>query len=165
MIGGYDPVTNVYTAAVHYLLTNPDKLEKLQKEVRAIADASQLTNDRLQHLKYLDAVWNESLRIHTNAAFGLPRISPGDTVDGHYVPKGVGTSGRFTRTMLIVLCRLWFRLQISPTLTPSVISRMHAHLHRRGSYPTITPIMIRSLTMTPETHSSHSRLEVEHALD
>jgi cytochrome P450 len=33
---------------------------------------------------------NETLRVHATAANGLPRISPGATVDGIYVPKGVG---------------------------------------------------------------------------
>src|SRR5690349_12429854 len=34
IVGGFDPDTNLFTAGVHYLLTNPDKLEKLQNELR-----------------------------------------------------------------------------------------------------------------------------------
>lgn len=90
IVGGFDPDTNLFTAAVHFLLTHPDKLEILKREIRsAFASYDDINNDALQGLKYLHAVIEETLRLHTNGAFGLPRISPGDTVDGHYIPAGV----------------------------------------------------------------------------
>ncbi|KAA6407227.1 MAG: cytochrome P450 [Lasallia pustulata] len=90
IVGGFDPDTNLFTAAVHFLLTNPEKMEKLNREIRTtFASYEDIRNDALQSLPYLHAVIEETLRLHTNGAFGLPRISPGDTVDGHYIPAGV----------------------------------------------------------------------------
>lgn len=45
-------------------------------------------------LKYLHAVTLEGLRIFPPLPLALPRIVPqgGDTVDGHFVPGGVGVS-------------------------------------------------------------------------
>lgn len=50
-----------------------------------------MSSEALQPLPYLHAVIEETLRLHTNGAFGLPRISPGATVDGHYIAKGVSS--------------------------------------------------------------------------
>ena len=92
IIAGFDPITNLFTATVYFLLANPDKLQKLAKEIRgAFSEYDQITHDSVQHLKYLLGAIEEGFRLHTPAAFGLPRISPGAMVDGHYIPKGVRT--------------------------------------------------------------------------
>ncbi|KAJ5691436.1 cytochrome P450 [Penicillium malachiteum] len=49
-------------------------------------------------MKYLQAVIDESLRIHTNAAFGLPRRSSGHDVDGTFVPSAVTVQTCFFAT-------------------------------------------------------------------
>ena len=88
--GGYDPGTNLFTAATYYLLENPLTYDRLRDEVRSkFSSWDQMSDDALQPLPYLYAVIEETLRLHTIAPFGLPRISPGATVDGHYVAKGV----------------------------------------------------------------------------
>ena len=93
IIGGFDPDTNLFTSAMFFLLTNPGKLEKLQQEIRnQFVSYDDIVGDNVQDLHWLNAVIEESLRLHTNGAFGLPRISPGDTVAGHYIPAGVSTS-------------------------------------------------------------------------
>lgn len=90
LIAGFDPITNELVAVLYYLTRNPDKLGRLSDEIRsAFKSYGDINADALQTFKYLQAVIEEGLRIHTNAAFGLPRISPGATVDGHYVPEGV----------------------------------------------------------------------------
>ncbi|KAI1176374.1 cytochrome P450 [Nemania sp. FL0916] len=89
IVGGFDPDTNLFTSAVHFLLVNPGALKKLQHEVRShFASYGDINAAMVQDLPWLNAVIEESLRVHTNGAFGLPRISPGDYVDGHYIPKG-----------------------------------------------------------------------------
>lgn len=89
IIAGFDPNSNLFTSGVHYLLTNPTKLDKLQQEVRThFANYRDMDGDSLEDLPWLNAVIQESLRMHTNGAFGLPRFSPGAFVDGHWVPKG-----------------------------------------------------------------------------
>ncbi|KAL8646995.1 MAG: hypothetical protein Q9226_006615 [Calogaya cf. arnoldii] len=90
IVGGFDPDTNLFTGAVQYLLENPETYERLRDEIRGTFFSwEQISNDALQSLPYLHSVIEETLRLHTNGAFGLPRISPGDTVDGHYIEKGV----------------------------------------------------------------------------
>ena len=90
IVNGFDPDTNLFTAAVHYLLEYPRTFDRLKSEIRDnLSNFKQLTKDALQSFPYLHAVIEESLRLHTNSAFGLPRISPGDIADGHYIPQGV----------------------------------------------------------------------------
>ena len=90
IVGGFDPDTNLFTAAIHYLLENPETYDRLKHEVRGrFLSWDQMNNDAIQPLPYIHAVIEETLRLHTNGAFGLPRISPGATVDGHYIAKGV----------------------------------------------------------------------------
>lgn len=92
IVGGFDPDTNLFTAAIHYLLENPQTYDLLRDEVRGkFSSGDQMSNETLQPLPYLHAVIEETLRLHTNGAFGLPRISPGATVDGHYIAKGVSS--------------------------------------------------------------------------
>ena len=92
IVGGFDPDTNLFTSAVFFLLMNPCILEKFKEEIRGtFSSYAEIHNDSLQGLPWLHAIIEESLRLHTNGAFGLPRISPGATVDGHYIPKGVSS--------------------------------------------------------------------------
>lgn len=90
IVAGFDPITNLLSAVVYYLCKSPVKTQRLAQEIReAFLSYDDINADALQNLKYLQAVLDEGLRIHTNAAFGLPRLSPGPDVDGHYIPKGV----------------------------------------------------------------------------
>jgi cytochrome P450 len=90
IVAGFDPHTNLSSSALYFLASNPTKLEIAASEIRdTFQTYESIKFDPLQKLKYLQAVIDESLRIHTNAAFGLPRVCPGATVDGHEIPKGV----------------------------------------------------------------------------
>lgn len=90
ILGGLDPVPNQYTSCILFLLQNPDKLKKLQEEIRGTFKAyGDINDEQCKHLPWLCAAIDESLRLHTNGAFGMPRYSPGAEVDGHYIPKGV----------------------------------------------------------------------------
>lgn len=92
VIAGADTVSHALTGAVYFLCTNPACLKQLQDEVRGLGDYSELRNNRLAHLRYLNAVLEEALRAFPPIAFGLPRVSPGDLVDGHFVPAGTMVS-------------------------------------------------------------------------
>ncbi|KAF7535628.1 hypothetical protein G7054_g5244 [Neopestalotiopsis clavispora] len=58
----------------------PEPNEKELKHMETVAVA---------HLKILNACLMETLRITVIGANGLPRISPGANVDGHYIEKGI----------------------------------------------------------------------------
>lgn len=82
--------SSVLAAGFYFLTTNPDAMAKLQTELRgAFRSYHDISEDILKDLPWLNATIEEIIRLHTNVPYGLPRISPGYTVDGHYVPKGV----------------------------------------------------------------------------
>lgn len=90
MAAGMDPLTNILTAAVCFLCRSPQSLHRLAGEVRdTFSRGTGISGEALQTCRYLQAVIDETMRLHTNAAFGLPRVSPGARVDGHYIEKGV----------------------------------------------------------------------------
>ncbi|KAI0045027.1 cytochrome P450 monooxygenase [Auriscalpium vulgare] len=93
LIAGSDTTSNSSCAITYYLATNPRCQKKLQTELDAA-----LENDDdpvsmfevVKKLPYLEAVINESLRLHSTSAIGLPRIVPegGLTVLGRSFPEG-----------------------------------------------------------------------------
>nr|XP_036577183.1 benzoate 4-monooxygenase cytochrome p450 [Colletotrichum truncatum]KAF6784095.1 benzoate 4-monooxygenase cytochrome p450 [Colletotrichum truncatum] len=90
LAAGFDPLTNILTSAVYFLCKTPRALERLSDEISgSFSTYEEIKAEKLQNAKYLQAVIDESMRLHTNAAFGLPRYSPGAVVDGDYIPKGV----------------------------------------------------------------------------
>ncbi|KAI1414381.1 cytochrome P450 [Hypoxylon sp. FL1857] len=91
VIAGADTVTTAMTTALYFLSTRPACLAQLQAEVRVLTH-EQLNGAELPQLRYLNAVIEESMRCFPPIAFGLPRVSPGEFVDGHYVPRGVRVS-------------------------------------------------------------------------
>ncbi|KAI0470522.1 cytochrome P450 [Xylariaceae sp. FL0804] len=90
VIAGFDPMTISSTSIFYYLCRFPRAKERLIDEIRGeFKSYDDIKPAALQGCKYLNAVLYEDLRIHTNAAFGTPRVSPGAMVDGHYITAGV----------------------------------------------------------------------------
>ncbi|OAP60976.1 hypothetical protein AYL99_05980 [Fonsecaea erecta] len=90
MNAGSDTTAIALTHVLYYLLKNPDKLEKLRKELdhyliqrEAIAPSYGAVKD----LPYLRACLDESLRLSPPVAFGLERKTPaeGTTVAGQWI--------------------------------------------------------------------------------
>ncbi|KAI0966688.1 cytochrome P450 [Xylaria arbuscula] len=92
VIAGADTVSHALTGATYFLCANPECLKELQDEVRGLGDIEELTGTRLAALRYLNAVLEETLRAFPPIAFGLPRVSPGEYVDGHFVAAGATVS-------------------------------------------------------------------------
>ncbi|KAI6351271.1 hypothetical protein MCOR25_010039 [Pyricularia grisea] len=89
VIGNAEATSNMFVVAVHFLGIHQDRLEKLKKEIRGrFASYNEITSANVQNIVWLNAVVNEGLRLATQGTSGLPRISPGAIVDGHFVPKG-----------------------------------------------------------------------------
>jgi benzoate 4-monooxygenase len=75
------------------LAHNPRVQHKLQKELDdalGSEDMTVSTFEQVKRLKYLDAVINESLRMHSTSAIGLPRLVPqgGLTILDKHFPEG-----------------------------------------------------------------------------
>ncbi|KAH7233411.1 cytochrome P450 [Fusarium tricinctum] len=93
ILAGSETTANLLASAMFYLLKCPDKMAKLQDEIRsAFSSMDEITADSVSNLEYLGAVIEEGLRIFPPAPFGPPRVSTGATVDGVYVPKGTVVS-------------------------------------------------------------------------
>lgn len=80
-------------AITYYLARHPQVQQKLQKELdNALANDDEPASnwETVKRLPYLEAVINESLRIHSTSAIGLPRLVPegGLHVCGKFFPEG-----------------------------------------------------------------------------
>ncbi|CRG91780.1 Cytochrome P450 3A2 [Talaromyces islandicus] len=89
-IAGFDPVQITFYASLFFLLKYPSTRAILTKEIRdSFSTYEEITPHALTNLKYLQAFIQETMRTHLTGANGMPRVSPGATADGIYVPKGV----------------------------------------------------------------------------
>jgi len=91
LIAGSDTTSNSSCAITYHLAHNPRAQQKLQKELDealGTEDMTVSTFEQVKRLTYLEAVINESLRIHSTSAIGLPRLVPegGLTILGKYFP-------------------------------------------------------------------------------
>lgn len=94
LIAGSDTTSNSSCALLYHVVRTPGVFEKLQAELdQAIPDGVSVPSyETIRSLPYLEAVINETLRIHCTSGIGLPREvppnSPGVRIRGHYFPPG-----------------------------------------------------------------------------
>ncbi|QSZ37630.1 hypothetical protein DSL72_008729 [Monilinia vaccinii-corymbosi] len=96
IVAGSETTATALSGMTYFLLKQPEALRHLQEEVRsAFSSGNEINSDSTAPLSYLAAVIEEGLRLYPPVAMGLPRESPGATVDGFYVPAGavVNVSG------------------------------------------------------------------------
>lgn len=90
IIAGAETTATVLTGALCFLAQAPACMKRLQDEIRgAFGSRDEITGDSVAPLPYLNAVIEESMRYCPPVSFGLPRDSPGEFVDGEYIPKGI----------------------------------------------------------------------------
>ncbi|KZT68336.1 cytochrome P450 [Daedalea quercina L-15889] len=103
LIAGSDTTSNSSCAITYHLAANPLVQQKLQRELdEALGsggdgdddDEPVATFEQVKRLRYLDAVVNEGLRLHSTSGIGLPRVVPegGITVCGRFFPEGTTLS-------------------------------------------------------------------------
>ena len=91
IIAGTESTSSFSAGCLFHLLSNPRTHKLLVDEIRnAIPPGAEVVDSLLAPLPYLDAVIKEGLRVYPPSPIALPRYSPGETVDGHFIPKGVG---------------------------------------------------------------------------
>jgi benzoate 4-monooxygenase len=94
LIAGSDTIANTSCVMLYWVLSTPHVLPKLQAELDAVipAGVSVPSFAVVKDLPYLQAVINETLRIHSTSSLGLPRVvpvdGPGVDIFGHHFPGG-----------------------------------------------------------------------------
>ncbi|KAM0204704.1 hypothetical protein ACHAQI_009878 [Fusarium lateritium] len=86
---GSETTATCLSGAACLLLSNRDKYEKLTSEVRAaFSSEEEITVSRCDQLKYLVAVFQETLRMYPPAPAGFSRFTPaeGEFMEGYWVP-------------------------------------------------------------------------------
>ncbi|KAF3386264.1 hypothetical protein F1880_001608 [Penicillium rolfsii] len=88
IIAGSDTTAATLTNIFFHIVSDQALYKKLQDELDALSD---LSHDKLREIKLLDAVINETLRLHPAVPSGTQRLSPpeGMTISGKYVPGDV----------------------------------------------------------------------------
>ncbi|KAK7721994.1 hypothetical protein SLS63_009274 [Diaporthe eres] len=90
-MAGYGTTAISISGILYQILREPAHMQRLQHELRAtFQTAEEIEGSAIQHLPYLNACINESLRLlpPINTRFA-GRTSPGATISGLYVPEGV----------------------------------------------------------------------------
>ncbi|KAL8826318.1 MAG: hypothetical protein Q9191_003869 [Dirinaria sp. TL-2023a] len=90
IIAGGETVATFLAATTFYLLKSPDVYSTAREEIRKrFLTYTSIDATSAQQLPYLQAVISEGLRIYPPGSQGFPRLSPGATIDGHWIPEGV----------------------------------------------------------------------------
>ncbi len=93
MFANYGPMSDWYYGTLLFLVEEPECLHYLSKEIRDNFESyHNIMPSALASLPFLHACLEESLRFLPSNNTGLPRLSPGAVIDGHYVPRGVSSS-------------------------------------------------------------------------
>ncbi|KAI1342698.1 benzoate 4-monooxygenase cytochrome P450 [Xylariaceae sp. FL0016] len=94
LTAGHDVLAITLRAIWYYLARNERVLNKLREEIKLacsdLSPGSQLPFSEASKLPYLNAVIQETLRVHPNTGTIIERKAPpsGVTIDGYYVPGG-----------------------------------------------------------------------------
>ena len=91
-LAGSETTATLLSGCTFYLLKNPAVYVKLRKDsFAAFKDDSEIRIDSVNHLPYLKAVLDESLRIYPPAPTALNRVVayPGHTISRYFVPGGI----------------------------------------------------------------------------
>lgn len=90
IVAGSETTATALSGLTFHLTREPEVYRRLAAEIRAaFAAESDIDIRTTEALPYLHACLEETLRIYPPAAVTPPRISPGDVVEGQYIPKGV----------------------------------------------------------------------------
>ncbi|KAL2261273.1 hypothetical protein VTK26DRAFT_4494 [Humicola hyalothermophila] len=92
IIAGSETTATLLSGTTFYLLTNPDKYEKLVKEIRgAFEKEEDITLLTVGELKYLTAVFEEGFRMYPPIPFAVPRRTPlkGEYIEGYWIPGDI----------------------------------------------------------------------------
>jgi cytochrome P450 len=90
IVAGSDTTAATITHLFYHLAKDPACAQKIREEV-ATLDGDLHNNSKLHTLTHMNAVINETLRLHPPTPGGVPRLTPpeGLTIGKHYIPGEV----------------------------------------------------------------------------
>ncbi|BCS30689.1 cytochrome P450 [Aspergillus puulaauensis] len=91
MVAGTETTATALSGLTYLLLKNPDKLEELTTEIRsAFKNSEGITIQALARLEYLNACFQEGLRMYPPVPLGPPRVVPHTSAEvcGKVLPGG-----------------------------------------------------------------------------
>ncbi|KAI1376114.1 putative cytochrome P450 [Hypoxylon crocopeplum] len=91
VLAGSETTATTLSGATYLLLTHPEILAKLNKEVRSsFSSVEEININSVNKLTYMLAILNESLRLYPPVTSGLVRTVPsgGEQIADHFVPAG-----------------------------------------------------------------------------
>lgn len=92
ILAGSETTATLLSGCIYLLLSNPEKLEMLQREVRSTYKSDgDITLNNVNDLTFMLAVLNESLRLYPPVPSSLVRVVPagGETIMDDFIPGGV----------------------------------------------------------------------------
>lgn len=93
VVAGSETTATLLTGTTYFLCRNPEKLKKVQQEVRTMFKAdTEIDPQSVNRLSYMIAVLSESMRIFPPTGYGIPRLissKGGQSVAGCWVPEKV----------------------------------------------------------------------------
>jgi hypothetical protein len=135
MLAGSETTATLLAGCTFLLQKHPRVCEKLEAEIRGnFSTNNEITMFSVSHLKYLDAVVEESLRLYPPVPIALNRTTPpqGATICGNWVPGNVCTllsyiwhMSPYSRSSR----QMWVSRNLRPTPPPSTSpKRPHSYL-------------------------------------
>ena len=89
LIAGRDTTAQGMSWCLYLLTQHPEVEEKILEELQSVCGKAALTYDQLRELKYLEAVFKESLRLYPSVPIDSKTALHADTLpDGTFVPRG-----------------------------------------------------------------------------
>ncbi|KAG9195827.1 hypothetical protein G6011_00948 [Alternaria panax] len=89
IVAGSETTATALSGLTYYISTNLQALNYVQREVRAaFRTEEEITMASTTHLRYLHACIEEAMRVYPPVVETPPRISPGEYVNGNWIPKG-----------------------------------------------------------------------------
>ncbi|CAI2353301.1 unnamed protein product [Caenorhabditis sp. 36 PRJEB53466] len=89
LLGGYDTSSTALTFLIYLLSKHPDVQEKLFEEIQNVKETCGINHDSIFGMKYLDAVYKESLRLYPPVYHAIVRVCLNDiTIRNQFIPKG-----------------------------------------------------------------------------
>lgn len=128
MIAGSDTTATALSAAMYYLVRDPEKLKILKEEIRgAFSSVGEIVSGKqLSDCNYLKACVDEAMRLAPPVPGLLPRevtAPEGITIDDVFLPQGVRIPLHFLNCDLN-LTKICVRLLLVPPSTPFTTTRL-----------------------------------------